>query len=245
MTAGQLDSMTGGREPEAVALAVTEALAGDLWRRRDRLAALWSARVHGGPSSTSQVQLTNTLAALDAALDHTARAVEWLGFLQQSGPRTAAARHTLQQLQSAQISSHRSSTCRVRIAIVSLLFNWPSTGGGIIHTVELTRFLQAAGDEVELIHPVLPEWGIGQVEDTCLVSTTPLVFTPRDWTIPGSSDLLRMQASECLCPLHNLRLRPAYAGGFEQCPHSPPATPHDELRRPALWALQRCQEVLS
>jgi hypothetical protein len=29
----------------------------------------------------------------------------------------------------------------VRVAILSFLFNWPSTGGGIVHTVELARFM--------------------------------------------------------------------------------------------------------
>jgi len=33
----------------------------------------------------------------------------------------------------------------VRVAILSFLFNWPSTGGGIIHTVELATFLKRAG----------------------------------------------------------------------------------------------------
>jgi len=199
MTAGQLDSMTGGREPEAVALAVREALAGDLWRGRDRLAALWSARTADALSADQQAAIAHNLAALDAALGQTARAAELLGFLQQSGPMTAATRHTLQQLQSVQIPSHRSSTCRARIAIVSMLFNWPSTGGGIIHTVELTQFLQAAGDEVALIHPVLPEWGIGQVEETCPVSTTPLPFSLQDWTIPGIQQRFR-QAVDRFAP---------------------------------------------
>jgi hypothetical protein len=36
----------------------------------------------------------------------------------------------------------------VKIAILSFLFNWPSTGGGIVHTVELAQFLGKAGYEV-------------------------------------------------------------------------------------------------
>ena len=36
---------------------------------------------------------------------------------------------------------HPAPRAPVKVAIVSFLFNWPSTGGGITHTVELARFL--------------------------------------------------------------------------------------------------------
>jgi tetratricopeptide (TPR) repeat protein len=36
----------------------------------------------------------------------------------------------------------------VKVALVGFLFNWPSTGGGIVHTAELARFLAKAGYEV-------------------------------------------------------------------------------------------------
>jgi hypothetical protein len=41
-------------------------------------------------------------------------------------------------------SETRGSAAR-KIAVVSFLFNWPSTGGGIVHTTELCRFLGEAG----------------------------------------------------------------------------------------------------
>ncbi len=34
---------------------------------------------------------------------------------------------------------------KARIAILSFLFNWPSTGGGIVHTYELIEFLRRVG----------------------------------------------------------------------------------------------------
>ncbi len=43
---------------------------------------------------------------------------------------------------------------KARIAIVSLLFNWPSTGGGIVHTAELATFLSKAGYEVRHFYAV-------------------------------------------------------------------------------------------
>jgi hypothetical protein len=32
-----------------------------------------------------------------------------------------------------------------KVAILSFLFNWPSSGGGNVHTAELARFLARAG----------------------------------------------------------------------------------------------------
>ncbi|MBI3467731.1 MAG: glycosyltransferase [Planctomycetes bacterium] len=54
---------------------------------------------------------------------------------------------------------------RTRIGIVSLLFNWPSTGGGIVHTAELARFLSRAGYDVR--HFVIRHgaWSIGNVKE--------------------------------------------------------------------------------
>jgi len=41
------------------------------------------------------------------------------------------------------------SQAHQKIAIVSFLYNWPSTGGGNIHTMELVQFLGRAGYEVQ------------------------------------------------------------------------------------------------
>ena len=38
-------------------------------------------------------------------------------------------------------TSHAEHATPIRVAILSFLFNWPSTGGGNIHTVELATFL--------------------------------------------------------------------------------------------------------
>jgi hypothetical protein len=56
----------------------------------------------------------------------------------------------------------------VRVAILSFLFNWPSTGGGIVHTVELARFLARAGYEVRHFHPRRLDWGRKRGHSTLL-----------------------------------------------------------------------------
>jgi glycosyltransferase involved in cell wall biosynthesis len=50
-----------------------------------------------------------------------------------------------------------------RLAIVSLLFNWPSTGGGTVHTAETARFLARAGYDVRHFVVRFAGWSVGQV----------------------------------------------------------------------------------
>jgi hypothetical protein len=64
----------------------------------------------------------------------------------------------------------------VRVAVLSFLFNWPSTGGGIVHTVELARFLAQASYEVRHIYARHEPWGIGGVTGTLPYPSQPLEF---------------------------------------------------------------------
>jgi glycosyltransferase involved in cell wall biosynthesis len=50
-----------------------------------------------------------------------------------------------------------------RVAVLSLLFNWPSTGGGNMHTAGLVDFLGRAGYDVRHFYASYPAWGIGRV----------------------------------------------------------------------------------
>jgi glycosyltransferase involved in cell wall biosynthesis len=68
-----------------------------------------------------------------------------------------------------------------RIAILSFLFNWPSTGGGIVHTYELAQFLGRAGFEVQHFSARFPPWGIGMVEGALPFASTPLEFEEAEW----------------------------------------------------------------
>ena len=51
----------------------------------------------------------------------------------------------------------------VRIAVLSLLFNWPSTGGGNMHSAGLVEFLGRDGFEVRHFYARYEPWGIGRV----------------------------------------------------------------------------------
>lgn len=73
----------------------------------------------------------------------------------------------------------------VRVAILSLLFNWPSTGGGTVHTAETGKFLLRAGYNVRHIYACYPEWGLGNVSESTGVPSVPLAFTSPFWSAPS------------------------------------------------------------
>ena len=79
----------------------------------------------------------------------------------------------------------------VRIAILSFLFNWPSTGGGNIHTAELATFLGRAGYEVRHVYARYPEWGIGRVGEGLPFESEALEFEPSNSVVPKSVRLTR------------------------------------------------------
>lgn len=136
----------------------------------------------------------------------------------------------------------------IRVAILSFLFNWPSTGGGIVHTVELADFLGRAGYAIRHFYARNPKWGIGRVTQSVPFDSRALDFDEGNFQAPAIQDrfrqaleefdpnyviitdswnfkpllaeaasgfpyFLRLQASECLCPLNNLRFLP----NGEQC----------------------------
>src|SRR5207248_78271 len=53
----------------------------------------------------------------------------------------------------------------VKVAILSFLFSWPSTGGGNVHTAALALFLARAGYDVRHLYARFPPWRIGAVKD--------------------------------------------------------------------------------
>lgn len=85
---------------------------------------------------------------------------------------------------------------RTRVAVVSFLFNWPSTGGGIIHTVELATFLQRAGYDVQLIAPHYRPWRIGLVESDCPFPATLVPFEDSEWNVPDIGRKLRSAVND-------------------------------------------------
>jgi glycosyltransferase involved in cell wall biosynthesis len=85
----------------------------------------------------------------------------------------------------------------VRIAIVSFLFNWPSTGGGIVHTVELCRFLREAGYEVHHVYARFDPWEIGQVKGDLPLQSQCLEFAEVDWRLSAILDRYRRAVDAC------------------------------------------------
>jgi glycosyltransferase involved in cell wall biosynthesis len=85
-----------------------------------------------------------------------------------------------------------------RIALISFFFNWPSTGGGNIHTAELAAFLARAGYTVRHFYPRYAPWGIGNVTAPPLPSEG-LPFDDRDWNVPAIQSRLR-QAVDAFRP---------------------------------------------
>jgi glycosyltransferase involved in cell wall biosynthesis len=70
----------------------------------------------------------------------------------------------------------------IKIAILSMLFNWPSTGGGTVHTFELAWFLASAGYYVRHIYAHYEPWGIGCVNEKLPYSFRALEFDEPSWT---------------------------------------------------------------
>lgn len=70
---------------------------------------------------------------------------------------------------------------RVKVAILSLLFNWPSTGGGTVHTKELADFLQRDGHQVRHIYAVNESFGVGKVTQNLNYESDPLYFKDLEW----------------------------------------------------------------
>jgi glycosyltransferase involved in cell wall biosynthesis len=87
-----------------------------------------------------------------------------------------------------------------RVAILSFLFNWPSTGGGNVHTAELALFLNRAGYDVRHYYARYAPWGIGRVHDTPYPSHA-LAFEEGDWNLANIMAVFR-RAVEAYAPDH-------------------------------------------
>jgi glycosyltransferase involved in cell wall biosynthesis len=112
---------------------------------------------------------------------------------------------------------------RTRVAIVSLLFNWPSTGGGNIHTVELGRFLAEAGLEVHHVFARYPTWGIGRVSGSPLVHGEGLEFSEADWNLPTIRERFRRAinafAPDCVVITDSWNMKPFLAEAARGYPY--------------------------
>ena len=114
------------------------------------------------------------------------------------------------------------STTPIRVAILSFLFNWPSTGGGNIHTVELATFLGRAGYEVGHFYACYPGWGIGRVGDELPFQSKALEFDPPNWGLDEIRTRYR-QAVQSFGPDYVIitdawNIKPILAEAVEGCP---------------------------
>jgi glycosyltransferase involved in cell wall biosynthesis len=85
---------------------------------------------------------------------------------------------------------------RCKVAILSFLFNWPSTGGGIIHTVELAQFLTQAGYEVQHLYACYAPWEIGGVNQPLPFPSKGLQFEESTWNAAHIQERFREAVAE-------------------------------------------------
>ena len=71
----------------------------------------------------------------------------------------------------------------VRVAVLSFLFNWPSTGGGNMHTAGLVEFLGRDGFEVRHFFARYPAWRIGRADDGELAASQAIEFGDAHWNV--------------------------------------------------------------
>lgn len=148
--------------------------------------ALFLQLRESGADAELGVEIANGLGVLAAVEGKEQTALSEFAAALELDAECAAARDNLSLLETAAETGNgqqAGADGRTRIAILSFLFNWPSTGGGIIHTVELAQFLERAGYAVRLIHPVYAAWRIGEVTEGCPFPTHGILFDESGWTI--------------------------------------------------------------
>jgi glycosyltransferase involved in cell wall biosynthesis len=109
-------------------------------------------------------------------------------------PKCQAAHKNLKLLEHEPISSGGHASDMPKIAVLSFLFNWPSSGGGIVHTLELCKFLIEAGYDVCHIYARYQPWGIGEVLNDLPYPNVELEFVSSDW----SAELVRKRFKQAL-----------------------------------------------
>jgi glycosyltransferase involved in cell wall biosynthesis len=173
-------------------------------------------RLAAGNSDPRRVALAqNDLATLAAARGDRAAARDGFAAALRLDPGCAPARHNLTVLDAPDLAlapllaleptlgqasgdpPGADPSPPVRVAVVSFLFNWPSTGGGIVHTVELGRFLREAGYDVRHVYARFDPWGIGRVDGPLPFPSECLEFGESDWRLPTILGRFRAAVDAC------------------------------------------------
>lgn len=161
--------------------------------------ACWQYELLLGESTDRHVSaiVLHDLAALAAVAGHVHVAEGLLRKALQLEPNNPAAQHTAHQLGLLDSCEERKSSTShgLKIAIVSLLFNWPSKGGGNVHTVELGLGLERAGFDVRHFFLEFTPWKVGEVRSLPLLNTK-ISFRPGELTVQGLQDRFREAVSE-------------------------------------------------
>lgn len=133
------------------------------------------------------VEILNGLATVLAAFGNEFQAVAACEWALRIVPDHPLITHTLQQL-NADVNllpiPRRGGDRPLRIAIVSLLFNWPSTGGGTVHTYELAQFLERAGFSIRHMFAQYAGWQVGNITGDYGVPHMAVPFTESEWNAP-------------------------------------------------------------
>ena len=118
-----------------------------------------------------------------------------------SGPTKALNRRLLAADRVLVDTSKASEACSsaevpFRLAIVSLLFNWPSTGGGIVHTAELAEFLSRDGIEVCHFYAVYEPWAVGGITESLPYNSCAIQFDELGWNRSSIQNAFRAAVTE-------------------------------------------------
>jgi glycosyltransferase involved in cell wall biosynthesis len=114
--------------------------------------------------------------------------------LEALGPGTAAGPAVVAAAPVREVSEEA-----LRVALVSLLFNWPSSGGGVMHTVGLGKALVGAGLEVRHFYAEYPDFGVGCVEAPLPLEGQAIPFAATSWTCEEVKQRFR-QAVDSFAP---------------------------------------------
>jgi hypothetical protein len=151
------------------------------------------------PGRRSRALVRNDQAILAAVTDDPDAALQGLHEALTIDPQCEVARVNLTSLEDQQAVGAPDHASRIpvealaegprparagKVTILSFLFNWPSSGGGNVHTAELAHFLTRAGYAVRHFYPRYLPWDIGKVEGAAFPSEA-LSFDEQDWNVPA------------------------------------------------------------
>lgn len=150
----------------------------------DQAAELLEAMEQNELNPHKRVEILGSLASVFAANGREYQAIAACEMALRIDPFASMAKESLRLLVSGKNSvlNRESRNDRpVKIAILSLLFNWPSTGGGTIHTYELAKALGRSGYDVCHIFAQYDGWQVGKIEAGYNVPHVGIPFVGSEW----------------------------------------------------------------